>query len=181
MSKSLQEQLLDAGLVSTRQVKQANVSKSKRNRQQKGGKTHGIDENRLEIENKAAQKTARDLALNRSRERDKERRELDAQIKQLAEEHQIAEDNEGQAFHFDHQGIVKKVYVSESVRLRISNGQLAIVSSAKRYRVVPADIALKIKSRDESALILWHDPGGSDQHELDPNYAKYEIPDDLIW
>ncbi len=182
MSKSLQEQLLNAGLVNTKQVKQANASKSKDRKQQRRRKAPVVDTTRLEIEQKAAEKTERDLALNRKRDQEKQRRETQAQITQLMDENQIAEDNEGEAFHFEHKGFVKKVYVSDSIRGQIIRGQLAIVVSKNRYRVVPADIALKIKSRDESALVVLQDQTPMDQNlEIDPAYAKYKIPDDLIW
>jgi uncharacterized protein YaiL (DUF2058 family) len=182
MSKSIQEQLLNAGLVSTKQVNQANASKSKQKRHQRSQKTQAIEQSRLEISQKAIEKAERDLALNRQRELEKQRRAIEAQIKQLADENRIAEDNEGEAFHFDHKGIVKKVYVSAPVRLQIISGQLAIVISENRYRIVPTEIALKIEARDESALVLRRDPTGSDHNgELDSSYAKYKIPDDLIW
>ncbi|MGH8560153.1 MAG: DUF2058 domain-containing protein [Methylococcales bacterium] len=182
MSKSLQEQLLNAGLVNTKQVKQVNTSKSKDRKQQRHRKAAVVDNTRLEIEQKAAEKAERDLALNRKRDQEKQRCGIQAQIKQLADENQIAEDNGGEAFHFEHKGFVKKVYVSDSIRGQIICGQLAIVVSKSRYRVVPADIALKIKSRDESALVLLQEQSPSDQHrEIDPAYAKYKIPDDLIW
>ncbi|MGH8551532.1 MAG: DUF2058 domain-containing protein [Methylococcales bacterium] len=182
MSRSLQDQLLNAGLVSTKQAKQANASKSKQKRQQRNQKTQVKDRTRLEVEQKAAEKVERDLALNRQRDQEKQVRASEAQIRQLVDGNRIVEDNEGEAFHFNHKGIVKKVYVSEPVRLQIINGQLAIVISGNRYRVIPAEIAQKIKARDESALVLWQNPTRPDHYgEIDSAYAQYKIPDDLIW
>ncbi|MGH8475719.1 MAG: DUF2058 domain-containing protein [Methylococcales bacterium] len=182
MAKSLQEQLLAAGLVKTKQVKEANTAKSKDRRIKRHAKVAAVDPSRLEIEQNKAEKAERDLALNRKRDQERELREIEAQIKQLVDEHQIAEDNEGEAFHFEHRGFVKKVYVSEAIRKQIINGQLAVVVSKKRYRVVPAEIALKIQARDASALVLFHATSASNaDREIDPAYAQYQIPDDLIW
>jgi uncharacterized protein len=182
LSKSLQEQLLSAGLVSTKQVQQANASKSKNRRQKRRQNTEATDNTRLELEQKQAAKAERDRVLNRKREEERQRHDLAVQIKQLVDENQIAEDNEGEPFHFDHLGIVKKVYVSDPVRHQIINGQLGIVISARRYHVVPSEIALKIKSRDESALVLLQERGPSKPTgNIDPAYAEYEVPDDLIW
>ncbi len=182
MSKSLQDQLVKAGLVSTKQVKQANASKSKKNRHERHQKTPAIDQTRLGIERKIAEKEERDLALNRRRELEKKRREIESQIKQLVDESLIPEDGEGEPFHFNHRGRVKKVYVSDPVRRQLIKGQLAIVISEKRYRMVPADVAVKIKTRDESALVLLQDAGLASQNsEVDPAYAEFTIPDDLIW
>jgi uncharacterized protein len=182
LSKSLQDQLIKAGLVSTKQVKQANASKSKKNRQERHQKTPIIDPTKLKIERKIAEKAERDLALNRQRELEKQRRELESQIKQLVDENLVPEDNEGQSFHFNHKGRIKKIYVSEPIRDQLIKGQLAIVFSEKRYRMVPVEVALKIKTRDELALILLQDASRSGENsDGDPEYAKYAVPDDLIW
>lgn len=182
MARSLQEQLLNAGLVSPKQVKQASAANSRKDRQQRHQKTRTKDQTRLDIERRAAEKAERDLLLNRERELENQRRATDAQIKQLVDENQIAEDGDGEAFYFDHHGFVKKVYVSEAVRRQLINGQFAIVISETRYRLVPSAIALKIKARDEAALVLLQDPARSAQdNEIDPAYAAYKIPDDLIW
>ena len=182
MSKSLQEQLLKAGLVSTEQVKKANAAKAKNTKQHRHKKSKPEDQTLLEVEQKAVEKAKRDLALNRKREDEKHRREIEAQIKQLADQNAITEDEAGEAFHFEHKGVVKKVYVSDSVRLQLINGQLGIVISGRRYRVVPADVAKKIEIRDKSALVLLQLSTGSREPEvIEPAYAEYKIPDDLIW
>lgn len=184
MSKSLQDQLLKAGLVSSKQVKQANASKSKKKKQLRQGKGQAINSTRQQIEQKAAQKSERDRELNRKREQESERRAIAAQIKQLVDENQIAEDDEGNAFNFNHNGKIRKVYVSDSVRLQIIDGRLGIVTSKRRYKIVPAETALKIKERNESALIYLkgQTSNASDaDSEIDPAYAEYKIPDDLTW
>lgn len=184
MSKSLQDQLLRAGLVSTKQVKQANASKSKKKKQQRHKKGLPVDSTQLEIEQKTAEKSERDRELNRKREQENQRRAAAAQIKQLVDENQIAEQDEGRSFHFEDNGKIKKVTVSDSIRLRIIDGQLAIVLSTRRYRIVPTEIALKIKARNESALIYLQGLTTNTSYpneEVDPAYAEYKIPDDLTW
>lgn len=180
MSKSLQDQLIQAGLVSTKQVNQAKAAKSKKRRQDRHPGLQTSEQ--IEIQSKAAEKVKRDLELNRKRDLEKQRREIQSQIKQLVDAHQIAEDNEGEAFHFNHNGLVKKVYVSDSVRLQITQGKLAIVLCKRRYRIVPPEIAEKISAKDESALVFLQNPKEMEKaSDIDAEYAKYQIPDDLIW
>ncbi|MGH8499092.1 MAG: DUF2058 family protein [Methylococcales bacterium] len=41
---------------------------------------------------------------------------------------------------------------------------------------------MKIQARDASALVLFHATSASNaDREIDPAYAQYQIPDDLIW
>ncbi|MGR9106696.1 MAG: DUF2058 domain-containing protein [Gammaproteobacteria bacterium] len=182
LSKSLQDQLISAGLVSSKQAKQTSVSKSKKRRQDRQQKTAVPDQTKTEIERKAAEKAERDRALNQRREEEKQRREIQSQIKLLIEENRIAQADDGEAFHFDHKGFIKKVYVADSIRLQIVKGQIAIVFCEKRYHLVPSETALKIKNRDESALVLLQAQDTQEQKpEVDPDYAEYQIPDDLIW
>ena len=166
--------------MSSKQVNQAKAVKSKQRRQEKQRNSKPSEQDPIKL--KAAEKARRDLELNRKREEAKQRREIEAQIKQIIDGHLIAEDNDGEPFHFNHNGFIKKVYVSDSVRLQITQGHLAIVLCKKRYRIVPPEIAAKVQAKNESALVLLQDPKKAEKHaEIDDEYAKYQIPDDLIW
>lgn len=183
MPKSLQDQLLSAGLVNKEQVSRANASKRKKNRQQRkssgDGSTTGSDTGYRQAQ---AEKARRDRELELKRSDEKESKAITAQIRQLVTINRIKQSDEGEAFNFDDQGRVKRVYISTATRDQVSRGMLAIVKVDNRYEIVPSAIARKIGSRDASAVVVLNraDKTARDSPESDP-YADYQVPDDLIW
>jgi uncharacterized protein YaiL (DUF2058 family) len=55
---------------------------------------------------------------------------------------------------------------------------LAIIKFEKRYELVAADIAEKIRLRDAACVIVLN---AADDKAGDDAYAAYQIPDDLMW
>jgi uncharacterized protein YaiL (DUF2058 family) len=49
----------------------------------------------------------------------------------------------------------------------------------QQYEIVSADVALKIKARNESCVLVLNDR--QTEEKIDDAYAAYQIPDDLIW
>lgn len=174
MRNALQDQLLKAGLVTERQVKQANAEQRKDARAPK-------DDARQRAQRAAAEKAERDRQLNLQREAEQARKANVAQIQQLIEAHRV-EAGEGEfAFNFSHGVRVKRLYVSDAVRERLVRGSLAIVKASKGYALVPADVADKIAERDAASVILHNRPSQTPTAAQDDPYAAYAVPDDLMW
>jgi len=66
------------------------------------------------------------------------------------------------------------------MREQITQGQLAIVRLGKQYEIVSAEVAAKIKLRDEASLIVFYEAISLGDNREDP-YADYQVPDDLTW
>ncbi len=179
MSKSLQDQLLSAGLVSKTQVSKANAAKRKKNRQQpKGSKP--TNENSARIQQSKTEKTQRDRDLNQKQSQKKDLKAQHAQIRQLISSNLIAKDDNGFAFNFEYQGRVKTIYLSEITKNQVIKGTLAVVKMDNRYELVPVQIAKKIREKNDSLIAVLNDSPENSKIENDP-YADYEIPDDLTW
>ncbi len=181
MAKSLQDQLLQAGLVDSKQLKKANTEKrqkAKQQRNQKAGSTNGNSAAR--INQKRLEKSEHDRQLNLERTANAKRKELNAQIKQLLLKNREPQDDNGVAYNFEHDNKLRRVYVSEPIRKKIINGQLAIVKYKKHYEIVGFEIARKIADRNPSVWIKINDPGSPTPTADDP-YSNYQVPDDLIW
>ena len=86
-------------------------------------------------------------------------------------------------YNFIDQGKVKRLYVSDQVRSRIANGQLAIVRLEKQYELVPAETAEKIQARIADSVVVFNEPKRRETAEpsLDDPYAGFQIPDYLMW
>ncbi|MDQ5939674.1 MAG: uncharacterized protein QG557_622, partial [Pseudomonadota bacterium] len=84
------------------------------------------------------------------------------------------------AYHFTDETKVKKLYVTQLLRDKLSSGKLAIVKDDATYALVSNDIAQKIKERDATQVLVCNEEKTDIPQEDDP-YANFEIPDDLMW
>ncbi|QFY41609.1 DUF2058 domain-containing protein [Candidatus Methylospira mobilis] len=184
MSNALRDQLLKAGLVNSKQVKQAAKSKQQEKliskEQKKPDEQSALRQQAMQAQN---EKVVRDRQLNQQRKEAAEARAIEAQIKQLVDAHRLPIQNASDIpFNFTDQGKIKRLYIPDSMRAAISNGQMAIVRCGGIYDVVHNDIATKIAERHASSVVLWNKPeaSGTPNATTDP-YAGYEVPDDLMW
>lgn len=180
MGKTLQEQLLTAGIVSKKQIKKINSQQRKANRQkQKGGKQAGSEES-PQIQQDRDSARQRDKELNRKLQQQKEARAADAGIRQLMESNQVVMEEGEVVYNFAYKGIVRKIHVTGRVKAQISKGGLAIVDWGQGYRLIPGQVAERIRAMNSDYLILYNDPGSAGKAE-DEGYPDHRVPDDLVW
>lgn len=183
MGKSLQDQLLKSGLVDEKQAKKIHAGKRKKNKQQRQSRTAIESESRRQIEKRQAEKKLRDRELNRQRAEEAGQKAKAAQVRQMIERNRQSRGDEEVAFNFNDLGKVKRIWVSEPVRKKLSNGQLAIVKLGADYELVNTEMVEKIRIRSEKSVIFHNttsDGQDKDDH-ADPDYENYPVPDDLIW
>jgi uncharacterized protein len=181
---SLREQLLQAGLVSEKQVKQAEQSQKRQNftdRKQVGKKDRDFREQQrqAELQKQAEAKAAKDAALNRKREEKAQAKARWAEIRQLVEQNRIAKPESDDYFNFVINGKVGRVAVDAPLRERIVRGEVAIVRCDGHYELLPAAIGERIKEREPRAVVNTADKAESTP--VDDAYKDFVVPDDLIW
>lgn len=178
---SLQDQLLKAGLIDTKKVKQAKKEKRKETNVARRSAEPVVDEVKQQVELTRAEKAERDRELNRKRETELQQKAIAAQIKQLIQNHrQSKEAGKGEVeYNFTHGKLIKKIRVSPAVQQQIMRGQLAIVALGDNYELVPRVVGDKIAQRDENVVIMVK-VAAAVQEDDDP-YKDYVIPDDLMW
>lgn len=178
MAKSLQQQLMSAGLANKKQARQAKHAKRvQASRQQAGDEqeTSAQRAQRLQQE-----KAAKDRQLAAQQQARREAAEAEAQIRQLIVANRLARTQGDQAYQFVDGKKIQKVYVTAEQHKQLSNGRLALVSLAENYELVPAQVAEKIAQRDGSCVLVLNNDAKAPLDEDDP-YADYVIPDDLMW
>ena len=168
---TLQEQMLKAGLVSSK--KMAKVQRTaKKSRVQAREAREAVEEN------KKAQL-----------ERDKQAvlaKEYKAQVKQLIEMNRITVARGDIGFNFTDNNLIKKIMVDKPTQTQLINGRLAIARLAVdnkpegEYAIIPAVVAEKIAQRDASSIVL-HSALSQDEQDEDDPYADFKVPDDLMW
>lgn len=183
MSKklSLQEQLLKSGLVSSAKAKTIKTEKHKQQQAQRHHNVEVVDDAKLLVQKAQAEKVERDRLLNLQQQEHAKQKELQAQIKQLIDEHKVTFDTKHAeiAYHFTDGTKVKTLYVTEELRDQLAKGKLAIVKDGKNYALVNHEVVLKIKDRDDKRVLAWNAPKA--EIAADDPYAAFEIPDDLMW
>jgi len=175
---TLQEQLLKAGLVTTK--KMAKVQKTaKKSRVQAREAREAVEEN------KKAQ-VERDKQLSEQQKQAALSKEYKAQVKQLIEMNRIDISKGNIGFNFTDNNLIKKIEVDKATQAQLISGRLAIArlvvdnSSESEYAIIPAIVADKIAQRDANSIVLNSALSQEDQDEEDP-YADFKVPDDLMW
>ena len=177
MKNALQAQLLKAGLIDAKKAKKINQQ------QQHAKKTcQTDDEVKTALAQAAAEKLARDQALNRERQDALEAKTLQANIRQMLKQLSIEQTRGDVAYQFIDGGKIKKIYVTQDVYNQIVAGRVAITRLDDQYPLLPRAIAEKIATRAPDVIVVCNDKVMSSQQvDEDDPYAAYVIPDDLMW
>jgi uncharacterized protein YaiL (DUF2058 family) len=179
MSLSLRDQLLKAGLVNQKQVKQVTKEKQKQKRLENKGQVEVDDSQQRAAQEAMAEKARRDQELNRQQQEKAELKARAAQVKQLIEASRLPKLTTEDYFNFVDDKKVKRLSVNSLMRSKLSSGSLAIVSHGGGYEVIPREAALKIQERDPHRVLLLNTQ--VEEPTADDPYAAYKIPDDLMW
>ncbi|MEQ8515072.1 MAG: DUF2058 domain-containing protein [Chromatocurvus sp.] len=182
MAGSLQDQLLNAGLADAKKAKQLAKEKRKESRVARRSGVEVVDEAKVAAQEALADKAQRARALNEERNADAQRKAVNAQIRQLIDNHRVPRDRGDIGFNFTDGKKVKKLYVTGMQQKQLSAGNLAIARQGDGHELVPAPVASKIAERDSSRVIFCQESGDSGLTEEEQDWYKdYDIPDDLMW
>ena len=175
---TLQEQMLKAGLVTSKKV-------AKVQRTAKKSRVQAREAREAVEENKKAQ-IERDKQLSEQQKQATLAKEYKAQVKQLIEMNRIIVAKGNIDFNFTDNNLIKKVAVDKLTQSQLISGRLAIArlvvegSGEYQYAIIPAVVADKIAQRDADSIVLNSTLSQEEQDEDDP-YADFKIPDDLMW
>lgn len=175
---TLQEQMLKAGLVTSK--KMAKVQRTaKKSRVQAREAREAVEENKkVQLE--------RDKELSEQQKHAALSKEYKAQVKQLIEMNKINISKGNIGFNFTDNNFIKKIAVDKTTQAQLISGRLAIArlvvdnSSESEYAIIPASVADKIAQRDANSIVLNSALSQEEQDGEDP-YADFKVPDDLMW
>lgn len=180
MRTPLQEQLLKAGLVKKHKVAEA-VREQNRQLHSKAPAPDAaakVDTQRLQ-----AERAERDRALSAQRNAQARAHELQAQVRQIVDSHQVKREGEI-AYGFSDDGKIRNVLVNAVLRAQLAQGVLVIVRHGDGYALLPRAAAAMVAERDAAAIVLDHgraSQADSGPGEDDAYYQRFAVPDDLIW
>lgn len=178
----LQEQLLKAGLVKKSKV--AEVARQQ-NKARHAKAPVGPDEVRLEAERARVEKAERDRALEAERKAQARVAELRAQARQIIADKKVPRAGESE-YRFTADGAIRTLLVNDELRAKLASGALVIARLGDRYELLPRAAAEKVRERDAGMIVLDHGSasgagGEAATTEDDEYYARFQVPDDLVW
>jgi uncharacterized protein YaiL (DUF2058 family) len=164
MGLSLREQLLKAGVVDKKQVKKAEHEKRVQGKKQKKGKGTAPVENRGKqlLQQQQAEQNRLNLQRNAERQQQEELKAKLAAAKQLIEQNKRTLEEGYEAYSYIDGGKICKLYVKEAVADQLASGKLAVARFNDDRVLVPAEIAVKVMERDETAILIYNDPAEDD-------------------
>lgn len=177
MGNSLQEQLLKLGLVDEKRLRQTKQQKRQEQKNPAANKD-ALREQALKVQ---AEKAERDRELNRQRQEEAERKARLAQIKQMIDASRLPKGDGELTYHFIDGRKVRRLYVNPEVHRHLVSGSARVVKLHGQYHIVPAEVAEKIRERDPACVIDVPETSSSANPNPDDPYAKYQVPDDLMW
>ena len=108
-------------------------------------------------------------------------KQLNVEIRRILDtEAEKAEPESDTPFHFARGDRLKRLYVSEDQRRRLSDGGLAIVGFRGRHHLVPRRAGERVRElRPEVFVFVAAGEAGADT--VVEGYEGYEVPDGLVW
>lgn len=179
MRNPLQDQLLKAGLVKKSQVAQVAREQAK---QRHGKGPAPASEQQREAERLRLERAERDRVLAAERNAQARLHEQRAQARQIIDTQRVRATGEIEYRFVDGQAI-RALQVDAAQRTQLAAGALVIARSGDGYALIPRAAAEKVAARDAGMIVLDHaatTPSTGDADD-DAYYARFEVPDDLVW
>ena len=192
MARSLRDELLKAGLVTSEQASRAERAsrpRSKPARKETASRERGNKRRR-------AARPASGRELHQASERpspvpvrppapapdpEEQVKRLNVEIRRILDtEAEKVEAETDTPFHFPRGERLKRLYVSDDQRRRLTGGELAIVGFRGRHHLVPRLAGERVRELRPEVFVFIAD-GGSGGDEVEEGYEGYEVPDELVW
>jgi len=182
MSMSLRDQLIQAGLGTKKQAKQATPPPKKAPSRHQ---PPPISPEKLAAMKAQAAKNARDQELNRKQQEKAAAKARRAEVKQLIEQHRLPPVVSEEYFNFADGTRLARLAVTPALREQLIKGTVAIVRYEGHYAVVPEAAVPKIRERDEHSVVAQESAAApadaTASAEKDDPYKDFVVPDDLRW
>jgi uncharacterized protein len=182
MSMSLRDQLIQAGLGTKKQAKQATPPPKKAPSRHQ---PPSISPEKLAAMKAQAAKNARDQELNRKQQEKAAAKARRAEVKQLIEQHRLPPVVSEEYYNFADGTRLARLAVTPALREQLIKGTVAIVRYEGHYAAVPESAVAKIRERDEHAVVTQESAaapaGAAPSAEKDDPYKDFVVPDDLVW
>lgn len=178
----LQEQLLKAGLVNKNKLDQV-VRQQQKARTGKQSPASGADADAVDAERLKAERAERDRQLEAQRRSEREAGERAAQIRQIIDAHRLKPGDDSD-YRFEYTGAIRSLRIGDAQRPLLARGGLVVVAYGQSFALVARETADRLRAIDPSVICVDHAQtadASPDDGSDDAYYARFQVPDDLIW
>ena len=190
MARSLRDELLKAGLVTSEQAARAERGRRASTKSARGraaGKPHrSVGRHAAKSApggrpQEASVRRAPIPAVPPSPDPEERVRQLNLDIRRILDtEAEKAGAETDTPFHFPRGDRLKRLYVSEDQRRRLAAGELAIVGFRGRHHLVPRPAGERVRELRPEVFVFIA-AGDDGVREAEAGYEGYEVPDELVW
>src|SRR5690606_13419044 len=112
--------------------------------------------------------------------------ELRAQARQIVRDRRLPRAGDSE-YRFPADGAIRTLLVDEAQRRQLAAGTLVIARLEERYELLPRAAGEQVRARDAALIVLDHGRGGDAGDDVPASaedaayYARFPIPDDLVW
>ncbi|RBW47369.1 DUF2058 domain-containing protein [Psychromonas sp. B3M02] len=179
---SLQDQLMNSGLVNKQKAKQAQTEKRRQAKQKKKKGTVAVSDVQKAIQEKAELQKQKDLENNQQTQQELAVRAAHGKLIQMIAQH-CEKDYQGDLdYHFTYDNKVKRIAVTPKIQQGLIKGSFAICVLNEEFYLINKEATEKLRAIDESVLVALHDQSQVEEtSDEDDPYAEFAIPDDLMW
>ena len=173
---ALQEQLLKAGL--TKKSKVAAVAR------EQGKVPTGPSEAQRDATRVREEKIERDRTLAAEHKAQRHTRERRAQARQIINDRKLPRKGERE-YRFTAYGAIHSLFVDDDQAKKLASGALVIAVLNDHYELLPRFVGDQVRQRDAEMIVVDHsqmtDIPSNGSIDDDTHYARFEVPDDLVW
>ncbi|MDA7746535.1 DUF2058 domain-containing protein [Psychromonas sp.] len=179
---SLQEQLMNSGLVNKQKAKQAQTEKRRQAKQKKKKGTVVVSDVQIAVQQKAELQRQKDLENNQQAQEQLAIRAAHGKLIQMIAQH-CEKDYQGELdYHFTYDNKVKRIAVTKPIQQGLIKGHFAICVLNDEFYLINKEAAEKLREIDSSVLVALHDQSKNESQNVeDDPYAEFAVPDDLMW
>jgi len=179
---SLQEQLMNSGLINKQKAKQAQTEKRRQAKQKKKKGSKVVSDVQIAIQEKAQLQKQKDLENNQQTQQELALRAAHGKLIQMIAQH-CEKDYQGELdYHFTYDNKVKRIAVTPAIQQGLIKGLYAICVLNEEFYLINKEAAQKLRDIDPSVLVALHDQTANvEETEEDDPYAEFAVPDDLMW
>jgi uncharacterized protein YaiL (DUF2058 family) len=176
MSSSLRDQLVKAGLASKQSADSQNA-KSRKKHKKPALKTAAD----VAAKKAADAKREKDKTLNAALREKQRKTAVKSQIKDLIEQHAVANYLGEIGYSYISGTKVRKLFVQQIIHEKLSSDQLAITRLNGKTYLVPVAITDRILTLNPAWSV--NRPGSDSGESIDDDspYSDFQVPDDLNW
>jgi len=176
MAKTLQDQLIQAGLAEPDQARKPAGKRGKPARRGPKKRKAGKDEARRAQSPRQTRDAAASPDADAQEPVPRNAREATAWARRIVAGARLDRRKADIPFRYTLGQRVKEITVTREQQRQLAAGEAAIVNIEGRFDVVPRAAAERVARLDARAVVLLNEPGADDAAE-----AEHPVPDDLMW